>query len=46
MLRTNVFYDPNDPEEVEFTDVKEYSEDDSEEDDDDSVPGFTFIDVL
>ena len=42
MLRTNVFYDPNDPEEVELTDVKEDSEDDSEEDDDDSVPGFIY----
>ena len=40
MLRTNVFYDPNDPEEVELTDVKEDSEEDS--DDDDTVPGFIY----
>ena len=39
MLRTNVFYDSNDPEEVELTDVKEDSEDELEENDDDSVPG-------
>jgi len=39
MLRTNVFYDPNDPEEVELTDVKEDSEDELEENDDDNVPG-------
>ena len=42
MLRTNVFYDPNDPEEVELTDVKEDSEDELEENDDDSVPGFIY----
>ena len=41
MLRTNVFYDPNDPEEVELTDVKEDSEEDSD-DDDDTVPGFIY----
>jgi hypothetical protein len=39
MLRTNVFYDPNDPEEVELIDVKEVIEDELEENDDDSVPG-------
>jgi hypothetical protein len=39
MLRANVFYDPNDPEEVELTDVKEDSEDELEENDDDNVPG-------
>jgi hypothetical protein len=42
MLRTNVFYDPYDAEEVELSDVKEDSEDDLEEKDDDSVPGLIY----
>ena len=42
MLRTNVFYDPNNPKEVELTDVKDDSENNLEEDDDDSVPGFNY----
>ena len=42
MLRTNVFYDPNDPEVVELAYAKEDSEEDLEDDDDDNVPGFIY----
>ena len=34
MLRTDVFYDPNDPEEVELNDYIDDSKDDLEEEDD------------